>query len=203
MTTRHFLHDAGHCLRAAAPPLLTLGLLAAARSVHLESPMPSPLDRPVLLAWQASTVASALWLTAAMGCAATRSQRDRRAFQRLQALRDGSRSPDRALVHLWTAIWSSNAGQLVTVIDIATGRSHRLWLPEEHMPVGAFALLERLAARVRVVDWIDARAVGAGQRHERCHATADLGTSAEVRVPCEQDNAAALIREAEEFLRSI
>ncbi len=200
MTIRHLLHDAGRCLRAAAPPVLVLGLITALRTVD---PAVATLDRCLGLALQAATVASALWLVVAMTWAAARPWRDRRAHERLDHLRDLAGEGDRALVHVKTTIWSTAAGERTIVLNIATGGLHRVWLPETTVPVGAFAVLEHTNRGVRVIAHMDAHVVEAAHRHERRSVCAPLRTSVDAGLGGKPGDPARLIREVEAFLQSI
>lgn len=200
MTIRHLLlADAGHCLRAAAPPVLLLGLLTAAGTVE-----PALLSAGVLgIAWQAATVASTAWLLIVVAVAADRPRRDRRAHKRLQQLRDLAAERDRALVHVKTTIWSSTAGQHAVVLNIATGALHRVWLPETTVPVGAFAVLEHTNRGVRVIDVMDARGVESAHRHgmHQTPSMARVGRDDPEEQGADHDAPSQLIIEIEAFLK--
>jgi len=137
--------------------------------------------------------------------AATRPLRDRRAFQRLQHLREIARIPDRALVHVQTIVWNSAAGQHVAVVNVATGVTSRVWLPESAVPIGSYVVVERTHGGVSVVDWRNAHQVEAGHRHEQRHAQQQFAAKPRLGVPKpeqqNEDDAALLIRETEEFLQ--
>lgn len=203
MTTRHHLHDAGHCLRAAAPPILTLAVLTVTRSVLLTSPTPSAAVGHFLPVLGAAFVAAAVWFVAAVCWAATRPLRDRRAFQRLQHLREIAADPDRVLVHVQTVVWSSAAGQQVVVVNVATGETYRVWLPEGEVPVGAFALVEQRDLGVAVIDWVGRRTVEAAHLYKHRHP--DHGEAAHQAFfpssPEYRDDVRRLIEEAEQFLK--
>lgn len=204
MTTRHLIHDAGHCLRAAVPPVLTLGVLTATRAVLLASPRLSPSAESLLqLAWHCTIVAGGSWLVVSLCWAASRPWRDRRASKRLQHLRDLATEPNRALVHVTTVFGSNTAGQHAIVVNVATGISYRVWIPEMDIPVGAFAVLERSDSGVRHIAALLARRVEAAHRHESRREPP--GTSVEPGEPPSQAGentaATALISEIEAFLK--
>jgi hypothetical protein len=163
VTIRHLLHHAGHFLRAAAPPVVVLGLLTAVRTVE-----PALVSDGVLgISWLAAAVASTAWLLIALAVAAARPRRDRRAHERLQQFRHLATQPDHALVQVQTTVWSTVAGQHAVVLNIVTGALHRVWLPETTVPVGAFAVLQRTGDGARVVARLSARSVEAAHRCER------------------------------------
>lgn len=107
------MHDLGHCLRAAAPPLFVLIVLALARTTQGAAPSPAGVGELLLVAWRAAVLGTLLWFLVAAVWTATRPLRDRRAFQRLQHLREIATPEDRALVHVQTVVWSSAAGRHV------------------------------------------------------------------------------------------
>lgn len=204
MTTGNLLHDAGHCLRAAGPPLLALSVLAIARTTQAETPAPPVgVGEVVLVAWRAAVLGTLLWFLVAVIWALTRPLRDRRAFQRLQHLREIARVPDRALVHVQTIVWNSAAGQHVAVVNVATGVTSRVWLPESAVPIGSYVVVERMDSGVRAIDHLSAHSVEAAHRSE--------GRSHEVRASDahptpppnarEESDAVTLIAEVEEYLR--
>lgn len=203
MSPRRLLLDVRH-VRASAPPLLALGLLAFVRAVCAECSLPAAVDQFVLMAWRTSIIGTLLWFLSAVLWAVLRPRRDRRAFRRLQRLREMATSPDRALVHVQTSVWSSVAGQHVAVVNVATGVTTRLWLPETTVPAGSFVVLERTNAGVRVVDWMNAHEVKAGQCHQRRHAVRPItADQASVQLFEQEihDDALQLIEETERFLR--
>lgn len=204
MTTRHLLHDAGHCLRAAIPPLLALSVFALPGKTQGEVPSPGGVAEVVLVAWRAAVLGTLLWFLVAVVWAASRPLRDRRAFQRLQHLREIATPEDRALVHVQTIVWSSAAGQYVAVLNVMTGAISRVWLPESAVRVGSFGVLERADGGVSVADWLDSHQVEAGHRHERRHIRV-LGASALLSAtaadPLDRDDARQLIEETEQFLK--
>jgi len=200
MTTRHPLHDAGNCLRTAAPPLLTLSVLALAGTTRGVALTPTGVGEIILVAWRTTVLGTLLWFLVAVIWAATRPLRDRRAFQRLQHLREIATVPDRALVYVQTIVWSSAAGQQVVVVNVATGSSHRVWVPETTVPLGAFVVLERTHSGVRVVDWMNAHQVEAGHRHERRYAVGRVASGDHLEQ-VDREDALKLIQEAEQFLK--
>lgn len=204
MTTRHRLRDAGHCFRAAAPPLLALSVLALARATQGEPPAPRGVGELILLAWWAAVLGTLVWFLTTVIWAAFRPLRDRRAFQRLQHLREIATDPDRALVHVQTVVWSSTAGQDVVVVNVATGSPHRVWLPETTVPIDAFAVLERALGGESLVDWMKAHHVEAGHRHERREATSHptrVKTDESFCVNVECEVARLLTEEIERYLK--
>ena len=206
MTTGNLIHDAGHCLRAAAPPLLALSVLALARTTQGEAPAPPVgTGELVLVAWRAAVLGTLLWFLLAVIWAGTRPLRDRRAFQGLQHLREIARVRDRALVHVQTIVWSSAAGQHVAVVNVATGVTSRVWLPESAVPIGSYVVVERTHGGVSVVDWRNSHYVVAGHRYEQRNAQQQCAaaSSFDVSKPAQQkeDAAALLIRDIEEFLQ--
>lgn len=203
MTTRQILLDLGRCLRASAPPLLTLGMLTLARTVQASGASSLGVDEPFLVAWRAAASAGILWLLGAVIWATSRPLRDRRAFQRLQHLREIATPEDRALVHVQTIVWISAAGQNVVVVNVATGVTSRVWLPETTVPIGSYVVVECKGSGVRVVDWMGAEHVNAGHRHEQRHVAHRHNSSERVLEPPEhgQDDARLLIEETERFLR--
>lgn len=205
MTTRHLLHDAGHCLRFAAPPALALGVLTATRSVLHSSPTLSlsAADSLLQLAWQVAIVVAGSWLVASLCWTASRPWRDRRASQRLRHLRDLAAEPNRALVHLQTTVWTAAAGQHAMVVNVATGVLHRVWIAEMTVPQGAFVVLERTNPGVRLIAHIDAQVLEAAHRHERRSVCAPVRTPVDAGLVGEPGDSARLIREVEAFLQSI
>lgn len=203
MRPRQSIHDLRRCLRAAAPPLLTLSVLALARTTQGEALPPSGVGELVLVAWRAAVLGTLLWFLVAVVWAATRPLRDRRAFQRLQDLREIATVPDRALVHVQTIVWSSAAGQNVVVVNVATGVTSRVWLPETTVPIGSYVVVERKGSGVRVVDWMGAEHVEAGHRLEQRHIAHRHNSGDRVLEPPEhgRDDALLLIEETEQFLR--
>lgn len=202
MATRHLIHDAGHCLLAAAPPVLALAVLTATRSLFFASqrlPL-SAADSLLQLAWQGTIVAAASWLVASLCWAASRPWRDRRASQRLQHFRDLAAEPNRALVHLQTTAWSGAAGQHSIVVNVATGVLHRVWLPEMTVPIGAFVVLERTNSGVSIVDWVNPRRVKEAHRYERRHPLAHDPRDCDVEQE-RRDEVLQLIEETEQYLR--
>lgn len=146
-----------------------------------------------------------LWFLVVVVWAATRPLRDGRAFQRLQHLREIATVPDRALVYVQTIVWSSAAGQQVAVVNVVTGVTSRVWLPEANLPIGSFVLLERTYGGVRVVEWMNAHQVEAGHRHEARRAVPNAARaqrSDHLGDRQAHHAAAELVRETEEFLRS-
>lgn len=205
MTTRHFILDLGRCLRASAPPLLTLGVLTLARTAIAGSPMSAAVDEIFLVAWRAAMIGTLLWFLVALVWAASRPLRDRRAFQRLQHLREIAGDPDRALVHVQTIVWSSSAGQHVVVRNVAAGVASRIWLSETTVPIGSFLVLERTDGGVRAIEWMNTHQVGAGHRHEARRIRPTAGGAQRPEHPKDlqlHDAAAELVRETEQFLRS-
>ncbi len=130
MTVRHLLHDAGHGLRVAAPPVLALSVLALARPTQGAALTPAGVGDLLLVAWRTAMLGTLLWFLVAVVWAATRPLRDRSAFQRLQHLRERATGPDRVLVHVQTIVWSSAAGQQVVVVNVVTGVTSRIWLSD-------------------------------------------------------------------------
>lgn len=154
--------DVTHVLRVVTIPGFILGAVTCgARWWASHEVLPSPTALPLVL-W-----ASGVWLLVAMCWSASRPRRDRPAAQRLQRLRAEASGPDGALVHLHTTVWASTAGQHAVVVNVATGVTRRLWLPEANIPVGAFVLLEHRDGRAIIVDWIAPRVIEAAHRHER------------------------------------
>lgn len=203
MTIRHLLHDAGHCLRGGAAPLLTLAVLALARTAHPGNAVSTSMDELVLLVWRGGTSAALLWLLGAVTWSATRPWRDRRAFQRLQRLREIATPPNRALVHVLTTVWSSTAGEHVVVVNVATGTTSRVWLSETAGQIGAFVVLERSNGGVNVVDSMNAHQVEAGHRHEQRHVAPRPSRELRGDLPERDDreDARQLIEETERFLK--
>lgn len=205
MTIRQLSHGAGHCLRAAAAPVLTLGVLTLARMAYPGAAVSTSMDELILLAWRGGTSATLVWLVVAVSWAATRPWRDLRAFQRLQQLRDLAGQPNRAFVQVRTTIWSNTAGQHAVALNVATGILHRVWLSETTVPIGSFVVLERTNGGVRVIDYMDAPDVEAAHRHERRNPEAQPATPAHPTPtptdPRKPDDAATLIHEVEEYLR--
>lgn len=201
MTTRHLLQDAGHCLRAAVPAVLTLGVLTAMRSVFPASPTLGASAGALLLACHVATVAAGSWLVAAVGWAASRRWRDGRASRRLHHLRDLAAEPNRALVHLQTTLWSAAAGQHAVVVNVATGIQHRVWIAEMTVPIGAFVVLERTHHGAVVIGMMHARAVEAAHRHARRHSVTSDPLNVNVPPPEPRDDVLQLIEETEQYLR--
>ncbi len=201
MSPRHLLHDVGHCLRAAAPPLLALSVLVVAPTQGEAAP--GGVAELVCVAWRAAVLGTVLWFLVAVIWVATKPWRDRRAFQRLQHLREIATPEDRALVHVQTIVWSSAAGQHVVVVNVATGAPSRVWLPETTVPVGSYVVVEREGSGVRVVDWMGAAHVEAGHRDEQRHVALRHNSGERVLELPEhgQDDARLLIEETERFLR--
>ncbi len=204
MTTGHLLHDAGHCLRAAAPPLLALSVLSLARTTQEEAPALGGVGELVLVAWRAAVLGTLLWFLVAVIWAASRSLRDRRAFQRLQHLREIATDPDRVLVHVQTIVWSSTAGQLAVVVNVATGGTSHVWLPEEAVPIGSFVALDGAGSGVLVVGMVKPNHVESAHRHERRHpaqrfTNVSVGCHSHEQGEC--DDGRTLVEETEQFLK--
>lgn len=200
MGTRPALYDLGRCLLAAAPAVVTLGMLALLEAESVASPALSV----VTIAWRAAVAATTLWLCVALMRASSRPRRDRRAFLRLQELRRGAERPARALVQIQAKVWATAAGQHVDVVIVATGELLRIWLPEANVSVGSFVVLECVGEVTRAIDSLDARSVEAGQRHERRIARSTTSTAerqAEARRQDERRAVSKLVRETEDFLR--
>jgi len=203
MTTQHLLRDTGHCLRAAAPPLLALSVLAATPS--LLAGTLSSLDGLLLPAWWVAIVASVLWFVAATCWAATRPGRDRRACERLQLLRGLAGESNRALVQIQTTVFNAAAGQHAVVMNVGTGTLHRVWLPETAVPIGAFVVLEHADHGVRVIGRLSAPSVEAAHRHERrtrAIRVPDRAGSPGRNPALQTDAAVTLIDEVEAYLRT-
>lgn len=205
MTTGRLLHDAGHCLRAAAPPLLALSVLALARTTQGVTPAPPVgVGELVLVAWRAAVLGTLLWFFVGVVWAASRSLRDRRAFQRLQHLREIATVSNLALVQVQTIVWSSAAGQHVVVVNVATGVISHVWLPEATVPIGSFVVLDGAGSGILVVGMVKPNHVESAHRHERRH-PAQRFTS--VSVGChspeqgECDDGRTLVEETEQFLK--
>lgn len=194
--------DLRHLLRIAAPPLLTLGVLLVVGEVSALGAWTTTLETSRRVA----TVLAGLWLVLAIGVAAHKTKRDERAHQRLQQLRDAAQERGRALVHVQTEVWSSGAGQHVVVVNIATGHRYGLWLPEVHVPTGAFALVEQRDLGVAVIGWAAQRTVDAAHRHEH-RRPSPRNRSVHVRTsvdgPDDRDGARRLIEETEQFLKQL
>ncbi len=191
--------DVRQFLRIVAPPVFTLGEFLVVGEV-------SPLGvgtTSLETSQRVATVFAGLWLVAAIVVTGCRMRRDTRAHRRLQALREAAQVPGRALVHVQTAVWSSDAGQHAVVVNVPSGHRYRLWLPEVHLPIGAFALLAQGEPGVVVLGWLDARTVAAGHRHERRthQSAADSGANLPTPEHPVEDAAALLVRETEEFLQ--
>lgn len=204
MTTRHLLHDAGHCFHVVAPPLLALSALTLAGTTQGETLAPAGVGEVVFVAWRAAVLGTLLWFIVAAIWAATRPLRDRRAFQRLQHLREIATVPDRALVHVQTIVWNSAAGQHVAVVNVATGVTSRIWLSETTVAVGSFVVLERTDGGACVLEWMSAHQVEAGHRHEQ-RRVAHRPCSVEPRMQLlereDREAALQLIAETEQFLK--
>lgn len=203
MSTRQIPLDLARYLRASAPPLLTLGVLTLARTANAESPMSAAVDEPIGVAWRAAAFATLVWFLVAVSWTVNRPWRDRRAFQRLQHLREIATAPDRALVHVQTTVWSSTAGQHLIVVNVATGTTSRVWLPETTVPIAAFVVLERSNGGVNVVDSMNAHQVEAGHRHEQRHVAPRPSRELRGDLPerDDRDDARQLIEETERFLK--
>lgn len=192
--------SARQVLRAAAPPLLTLGVLLVIGELALLDAWTTTFDTTRLVA----AVLAGVWLVIAIAMAGHRVKRDSHAHQRLQELRDDTQAPGRALVHVQTLVSVSAAGQYAVVVNIATGYRYRLWLPEVHLPIGAYAVVEQRVVGVAVIDWVGQRTVDAAHRHERRHPERrDSGhqVRAAVADPADRDDARRLIEETEQFLK--
>lgn len=204
MTTTQFVLDVGRCFRAAAPPLLVLAAFTLTGIPRSDELVATSLEHPTVLAWRAAVVATSLWFLVAVVWAETRPLRDRRAFDRLQRLREMATSPDRVLVHVQSTVWSSTAGQHLVVVNVATGGSSRVWLPETLVPIGSFVVLEQTDRGVRVVDWMSAHQVEAGHRHERrvlAVGVSNVEQRGHAADPQNHDDARQLIEETEQFLK--
>jgi len=197
--TKPSSRDLRRVLRAAAPPLLILGVLFLVGEVSWLDAWTTTFDTSRLVA----TFLAGFWLVAAVGVAVYRAQRDAHAHQRLRELRDRAQAPGMALVHVQTMVWSSSAGQHAVVVNVASGHRYRLWLPEAHLPIGAFALLAQRERGVVVLGWLDAGTVAAGHRHERRTQQPPADPCANLPTPEQpvEDAAALLVRETEEFLQ--
>lgn len=211
MTTRHLLAGAGHGLRAAVPPLLAFSVLALARTRQGEAPTPAGVGELFLVGWRVAIIGTLLWFLVIVVRAATRPWRDRRAFQRLQHVRESATVPNRALVHVQTIVWSSAAGQDTVVVNIATGVTSHVWLTEAAVPIGSFVVLERAGSGVRLVGMVQPNHVESAHRYERRHPakrltsvsmgydSPDMGYDSPDQDEC--DDARALVEETEQFLK--
>lgn len=189
-------------LRAVAAPSLTLGVLLAIEQLSFLATWMPTFEVPR----RAAIALAGLWVVVATGIVGYRTRRDARAHQRLQQLRDAAQAPGRALVHLQTEVGSSGAGQQVVVVNIATGHCYRLWFPEAHLPVGSHVVIEQREVGVAVVDWLITNRVVAGHRHEARHTQPSASTAQPVELAHSRnadEEAAALIRETEDFLESL
>lgn len=201
MRTARFLADAGRLLWAAAPPVLVLTAITLIGPSRLRDHSPATLEAATVLGWRAATIATAVWFCVAVGWAGTRPWRDRRAAHQLERLRAAAQAPGRALVQVRTVVWSSEAGQHVAVVNVATGHTHRLWLPEVTLPVDAYAVVEQRDGGVAMVDWADAQRVEAAHRHERRHSV--TSDAVDLNLPAQEhhDDVLQLIEETEQYLR--
>lgn len=204
MTTRHLLHDAGHCFRVVAPSLLALSALALAGTTQGETLAPAGVGEVVFVAWRAAVLGTLLWFLVAVVFAATRQWRDRRGHQRLQRLRERAAQPNRALVFIQSIVCGTAAGQHVVVINLATGATHRAWLPETTVPIGAFVALERANDGVRVIDSMNAQQVESAHRYERRHRAQHILSGEldeDLREHDDREAVLQLIEETERFLK--
>lgn len=194
--------DVRQLLRIVAPPVLALGALLVVGEV-------SPLD-----AWTTTleasrrvvTVLDGAWLIIATGMAVHRTRRDAHAHKRLQELRDAAQAPGRALVHVEAVAWHSRAGQHTVVVNVATGHCYHLWFPEAHLVVGSYVVIEQREVGVSVVDWLITDRVVAGHRHGARHTQSSASSPQSVELARSRnadEEAAALIRETEDFLESL
>lgn len=201
MRTRSTSRVVRQFLPIAVPPLLLLGALLAVGELSVLETWMKTADASRLV----TTVAACLWLVAAIVVTGCRMRRDTRAHRRLQALREAAQVSGRALVHLQTVVWSSSAGQHAVVVNVASGHRYRLWLPEVHLPIGAFALLERAGNGARVVDLLGAQVIEAAHHYER-YARATRAVVAEDplhrAVPRQHDSVDTLVHEVEEYLKT-
>lgn len=185
-------------MRAAAPPLLILGVLLAIGELSFGELWTETVETSLLV----GSLGAAVWLLTGVVVTGCRLRREMLAHQRLQELRDRAQASGRALVHVQTVMSSSSAGQHAVVVNVATGFRYRLWLPEVNLPIGAYAVIEQCVVGVAVIDWVGRRTVEAAHRHERHHANLGSATSALEKAPGDDDDAATLIRETERYLRS-
>ena len=192
MITKPSSRDLRRVLRAAAPPLLTLGTLLAVGEVSYLDAWSETVETSRLVA----TFVAGTWLAVTTAMTGYRTRSDAYAHRRLQELRDCAQSPGRALVHVETVAWRSQAGQHAVVVNVATGYRYRLWLPEADLPDGAFAVVEQRVVGVAVLDWVGRREVRAAHRHERRHPVLDADADREVR-----QDARRLVEETEQFLK--
>lgn len=189
-------------LRAVAAPSLTLGVLLAIEQLSFLATWMPTFEVPR----RAAIALAGLWVVVATGIVGYRTRRDARAHQLLQQLRDAAQAPGRALVYVQTEVWSSHAGQQVVVVNVATGHCYRLWFPEAHLPVCSYVVIEQRGVGVAVVDWLTTDRVVAAHRHEARHAKSSAFSAQPVELARSRnadEEAAALIRETEDFLESL
>lgn len=201
MLTKPSSRDLRRVLRAAAPPLLTLGTLLAVGEVSYLDAWSETVETSRLVA----TFVAGTWLAVTTAMTGYRTRSDAYAHRRLQELRDAAQTPGRVLVHVEAVVWRSRAGQHAVVVNVATGYRYHLWFPEADLPDGAFALLERAGNGARVVDLLGAQVIEAAHHYER-YARATRAVVAEDplhrAVPRQHDSVDTLVHEVEEYLKT-
>jgi len=188
----------------AAPGLVLAAVLIAPGVIDRASASLSPAaDRVVVAAWACALAAVVARLIRAIVVAALQPRRDRRASERLQVLRDRSHAPGHMLVAIQHVTWIGTAGQRVHALDVTRGTLHDLWLSEVALPVGSFAVLDLTMDPVRVIDWLDARAVAKARRHDSLRAARQqqrVRRAERIATRRQRHAAAEVVREAERLL---
>jgi len=192
-------------LRAtAAAGLVLVAVLIAPGVIDHASPALPPAAGPVVVAaWVCALAAAVAWLIRSVVVAALQPRRDRHASERLQVLRDRSHGPGHMLVAIQHVPWVTAAGQQVHALDVTRGAVHDVWLSEVALPVGSFAVLDLTTDPVRVVDWLDARAVGRARRHDSLRAARQqqrVRRAERIAARRQRHAAAEVVREAERLL---
>lgn len=189
---------------AAAGLALVAVLLAPGVLDRAWTALPPAADRVVVQAWVCALAAVVAWLIRAVVAATLQPRRDRHASERLQVLRDRSHAPARMLVAIQHVTWIGAAGQRVNALDVTRGTLNDLWLSEVALPVGSFAVLDLTTDPIRVIDWLDARAVVRARRHDALKAARKQQRSRSAERASDRRERAAVaqvIQEAERLLK--
>lgn len=204
--TREVLTELRRYVRATAAPFTVVAAILSARRLLDGFPITAaPLTEAAAAVWVGALSAAVAWLVRAIVVAVLQPRRDRRASERLQAIREHSHAPGHALLAIEHVAWIGAAGQRVHALDVRHGTVHDLWLSEVALPVGSFAVFDLTADPLRVIDWLDHPTVARARGHD---ALAAARQQRRARRPNravarrERDAAAAVIEEAERLLRA-
>ena len=154
-------------------------------------------ERAPSLVWLAAVIAALVWLAMSTTRAALQPAGDRRAFVRVQELRVLAGLPDHALLCILRTVWPTAAGQRADAVDVRTGAVIDLWLADESLPTGSYALIKFVGRSCMLVDAVPPGLVRAARRHTRREGVRHYERSGRQQ----RRAAASVIRRAEALLR--